>query len=393
MHRVLCVLALMGFMACLSAHASGLRGQALVRLPGGGIGAPIPAVSLSFVKEDSSASFSTTTDANGQYAINLDPGRYYWLATHGEFEDASSAPGVVVVSANQHGTANVFLREPQITTVLIVRHAEKLNPNSTAPDEPLSPNGMTRAGHLRDALLRSGVTSVHSTNMVRTLSTVKPLADTFRLPTQPYSGLPALASDILAQHRGDVVLVAAHSNTVSQVIDALGAQVRPDDSNDFDNLYVVTVVGNESNAVNLQYGVDSPPDNTKNARHAMTLLLVGQSGAGPDPQDLLHAARKAGVTRIFTSSAGNPLLTPLANALNLSPTTFNGNDIPAFAHQLVSNHSQDTAVVAGTNDQLRELIRQLGGHPFPIIYASDTDHLILVTRFPSGAIRVVPMRF
>ena len=155
----------------------------------------------------------------------------------------------------------------------------------------------------------------------------------------------------------------------------------------------MTVAGNQRNAVNLQYGVDSPPDNTKNDRHAMTLLLVGEQGAGPQPQDLLHAARKAGVTRIFTSSVGNALLTPLANALNLSPTTFNGNDIPVFANQLVSNHAQDTVVVAGTNDQLRALIRQLGGHPFPIISASDTDHLILVTRFPSGAIRVVPMRF
>jgi hypothetical protein len=87
------------------------------------------------------------------------------------------------------------------------------------------------------------------------------------------------------------------------------------------------------------------------------------------------------------------LLTPLANALNLLPMTFNGNDILAFANQLVSNHPQDTVVVAGTHDQLSELIRQLGGHPFPIIYASDTDHLILVTRFPSGTIRVVPMRF
>jgi broad specificity phosphatase PhoE len=393
MHRVLCFLALMVFMAWLSVDASDLRGQAFVRLPGGDIGAPIPAVSLSFVKEDSSASFSTTTDANGRYAINLEPGRYYWLATHGEFEDDSSAPGFVVVSANQGGTANFFLREPQITTVLIVRHAEKLDPNSTAPNEPLSPDGITRAGHLRDALLRSGVTSVHSTATVRTRSTVKPLADTFRLPTQLYSDPMALASNILTQHRGDVVLVAAHSDTASQVINALGAQVPTDASNDFDNLYVVTVAGNERNAVNLQYGVDSPPDNTKNDRHAMTLLLVGQPGAGSDPHDLLHAARKASVTRIFTSSAGNPLLTPLADALNLSPTTFNGNDIPAFANQLVSNHSQDTLVVAGTNDQLRELIRQIGGHPFPIIYTSDTDHLILVTRFPSGAIRVVPMRF
>jgi broad specificity phosphatase PhoE len=386
MHRVLCFLALMVLMACLSAYASGLRGQTFVRLPGGGIGAPIPAVSLSFVKEDSSASFSATTDANGQYAIDLEPGRYYWLATHGDFEDDSSAPGVVVVSANQRGTANFFLREPQITTVLIVRHADRQN-------DQLSPAGMTRAGHLRDALLRSGVTAVHSTNTVRTRSTVKPLADTFRLPIQLYSDPTALASGILAQHRGDVVLVAAHSNTVSQVINALGAQVLMEDSTDFDNLYVVTVAGNEHKAVNLQYGADSLPDNTKNAGHAMTLLLVGQSGAGPDPQDLLHAARKAGVTGIFTSSAGTPLLTPLANALNLSPMTFNGNDIPAFANQLVSNHPQDTVIVAGTHDQLRELIRQLGGHPFPIIYATDTDHLILVTRFPSGTIRVVPMRF
>ena len=92
MHRVLCVFALMGFIACQSAYASGLRGQAFVRLPGGGIGAPIPAVSLSFVKEDSSALFSTTTDANGRYSINLAPGRYYWLAAHGNLRTIAVRP-------------------------------------------------------------------------------------------------------------------------------------------------------------------------------------------------------------------------------------------------------------------------------------------------------------
>jgi hypothetical protein len=127
----------------------------------------------------------------------------------------------------------------------------------------------------------------------------------------------------------------------------------------------------------------------------MTLLLVGRDvpPGGQEPQQLLQAARKAGVSAIFTSSANNALTAPLAAQLALTPTLFDGGNTQALANQLIASHGQSTVVVSGSNDELRQLIRNLGGHPFPVIYTSDRDHMVVVTRFASGAVRVVPLRF
>ena len=393
--RSLCLAVLVLLLMWLQGCASGRQGGAFAQPSG----APIANVALSFVREDGSASFGATTSASGRYSIALAPGRYTLLATHPDHEDYNSAPGFTVVSANSMGTANVFLREPQITTVLITRHGEKLDPNSNAVNEPLSPAGEARAVALRETLLRSGVTAVYSTNARRTLDTVAPLAAAFRLPTQVYSNATTLANEVLTQRRGDVVLVAAHSDTLATVANAFGAALPTAAIADFDNLYVVSVAAGTGatgvNAMNLQYAADSAPDVTKNDRHAMTLLLVGTAvpPAGPQPQELLHAARKAGVSAIYASITSNPLVAPLATTLGLSTTGFNPANMASFASQLLASHPQDTVVVAASNDELRALIRALGAQPFPVIYSTDLDHLIVVTRFASGAMRVLPLRF
>ena len=147
--------------------------------------------------------------------------------------------------------------------MLIVRHGEKLNPDSNTQNEPLSAAGQARALALRKTLLRSGVTAVYSTDTRRTRDTVAPLAAIFRLSTQPYTDANALANEVLAHHRGDVVVVAAHSDTMAAVANAFGAQLSTAPIADFDNIYVVSVAGNMSNVVNLQYAADSTPDATK----------------------------------------------------------------------------------------------------------------------------------
>ncbi|AOW12539.1 hypothetical protein LPB72_15940 [Hydrogenophaga crassostreae] len=379
------------FLSLLQGCATGKQGGAFEQP----VGPAIANVALTFVKEDGSASFGTTTNASGRYRISLAAGRYYALASHPGYEDYSSAPGFFVVNPNTMGVGNFFLRPPQVTTVLIVRHGEKLNPNSNASTEPLSTAGQARAQALREALLRSGLTAIYATSATRTRDTVAPLAAAFRLPTQLYSSPAALASEVLAQHAGDVVLVAAHSNTMATVANAFGAALPTASIADFDNLYVVSVAGGTTSAMNLQYAADSAPDVSKNDRHAMTLLLVGTnaSAGGALPQALLHAARKAGVSSIYASAATNPLVTPLANTLGLEVTGFNAADMTGFSSQLIASHPQDTLVVAASNDELRDLVRQLGAKPFPVIYDRDLDHLIVVTRFASGAMRVLPLRF
>jgi hypothetical protein len=162
--RALAIVAAALLLPWLHGCASGLQGGTFESAGG----PTIANVSLSFVKEDGSASFGTTSNASGRYSIALSPGRYYLLAQHTGHEDYNSAPGFGVVNADTMGVANFFLRPPQVTTVIIVRHGEKQDPNSNLPTEPLSAAGQARAQALRETLLRAGITAVYSTDTTRT---------------------------------------------------------------------------------------------------------------------------------------------------------------------------------------------------------------------------------
>ena len=378
------------FAALASVHAAGFQGQAFQQSPSG---APIAGVSLTFIRENSAASFSATTDAAGKYSVTLPAARYYWIATHAAFEDNSSAPGFGVVNAGPAlQTLNFFLRPPAVTTVIVVRHAEKQDPNSNAPTEPLSTAGKARAQKLRETLFRAGVTAIYSTDTVRTKGTVRPLADSFHLATEIYSDPAALAAAILLNHPGDVVLVAAHSDTVGPIANALGASVPVATISDFDNLYLVSRSGAAANVVNLQYGASSTPDLTKNSTAAATFLFVGKSAAATEPPELVQAARKSGVASIRTEGA-NTLVAPLAASLGLTPAVFAAGQGDTVIDGLVAGPANQVVMLAGSREMIQHAVARLGAGPTPILLPTDSDHLIAVTRFASGAARSVALRF
>jgi hypothetical protein len=76
----LCAVVVVLFALLRSGLASDLSGGTFVWLSGGGFGPPIANVALSFVREDGSTAFATTSGATGRYSISLAPGRYYVLA-------------------------------------------------------------------------------------------------------------------------------------------------------------------------------------------------------------------------------------------------------------------------------------------------------------------------
>src|SRR5262245_61183760 len=75
-----------------------------------------------------------------------------------------------------------------VTTVLLVRHAEKnIEPNSPNPE--LSPAGQRRAQELVRVLENSGITAIVASQFVRTQQTAQPLANKLHLPiTQVEAG-------------------------------------------------------------------------------------------------------------------------------------------------------------------------------------------------------------
>lgn len=375
----------------MTTHVSGM---VYLRTADGSIGAPLPGTAITFAKEDHSASASVMTDSHGGYSIHLPSARYYARAVHGDWTDYSTVPGFVVAT-DTHQICNFFLREPRITTVFVIRHGEKLNPASTLPTEPLSPIGEQRARNLAVSLFRSGITSIHVTDTVRAKNTVTPLAQALMVTPEVYSSPSAVAAGVLADHEGDVTLIVAHSNTVKDVISALGATLIVGNltDSDFDNMFVVSRAAATVNVINLQYAQETAPSLAKSQRAAMTALLVGTTGdrAGAAPQRLAHTARGAGVSAIYVNGNQTAMVAPLAAELGLSPVSYTASTLLTLVDRLQTVHAEQTVVVSGTRNELRKLLSLLRA-PLPILYATDVDHFVILTRFPTGAVQVVPTR-
>ena len=137
---------------------------------------------------------------------------------------------------------SALLAQQSTTTVILVRHAEKA---TTPGDDPqLSQEGVARAELLAQMFEHSGLTAIYSSQYIRTRKTDEPLARKLGLQLQivPAESTKKLVDMIVARHTGGTVLVVGHSNTLPEIIAALGAGKTaeiPDD--DYDNLYFVTL--------------------------------------------------------------------------------------------------------------------------------------------------------
>ena len=111
----------------------------------------------------------------------------------------------------------------QATTVVLVRHAEK-GP-APANDPLLSDAGQARATALADALADAGVQAVIVTPLQRTRLTAGPLLEKRGLTPQVVGLSPTHVADVaraVREHKGQVVLVVGHSNTIPAIVGALG---------------------------------------------------------------------------------------------------------------------------------------------------------------------------
>jgi len=383
----------------------GFQGTAYQRKPDGGIGQTITGVKITFLKEDGSVVKSVITDNTGFYRICLHKGRYVVTATHPAYEDYSSIPGFFVVIGGGYQTGNFFLREPRVTTVLLVRHAEK-GPTHPSDDKktPLTPTGKARAEKLAHVARKAGVTAIYATEFIRTQQTVQPLADSLRLPITPYSSIDVsgLVEEILSDHNGDVVLVAGHSNTVPGIAQKLGADItatQPVNNNDYDNLFVVTrkdAAGTiVANIVNLQYG-DTTSPNIARSNHPMpTLLLVRHTEAGAvgvaRAEKLAHVVRLAHVNAIFTTST-QQTVQPLAETLNLVINSYPSDGVNGIITQLRADTRQ-LFVVAGENENISDIIEKLGGYPTPPVFANEYDNLFLITAYELNEAKVLSLQY
>ena len=144
----------------------------------------------------------------------------------------------------------------QITTFILVRHAEKGEDGTKDPD--LSEDGKQRATRLEEMLSKTSITAIYSTSYKRTRNTVVPLANAKGLEILSYDPLKAEAIDkMLKDHAGGTVVVSGHSNTIPWTANYLTGKNELKDfaDNDYKNFLVVSVVkkGSDANITWLTY--------------------------------------------------------------------------------------------------------------------------------------------
>lgn len=142
--------------------------------------------------------------------------------------------------------------EFKVTTVYLVRHAEKAA--APAADPPLLESGNKRAEELARKLSKAGIKTISTSQFQRTKQTAEPLAkqlgitntiipvkmDTMNSRQLSPQYLKEI-SDLVSSSAGNVLIVG-HSNTVPELIKALGGDTVPTiDDATYDDLFVVTV--------------------------------------------------------------------------------------------------------------------------------------------------------
>lgn len=144
---------------------------------------------------------------------------------------------------------------PEITTVILVRHAEKAGPSG---DVPLSDPGIARANELARVLEGVKIDAIYSTPYERTRKTAAPIAAKLGVKVEEIAAGKTYPEEMAAlireKHDGDTILVVGHSNTTPDVIRALGLTVADMPDSTYDDLFIVTLVKGSSKLTALRYG-------------------------------------------------------------------------------------------------------------------------------------------
>lgn len=152
----------------------------------------------------------------------------------------TTAPAVVPAAAATIAPASTPSTDAPPRIVVLVRHGEK---QSEARDAALSPAGVARAACLADALAELGVTHVFTTEFARTRDTAGPLAARLGLTPEvvPAAEKDAWLDRLNALPPGAIALVAGHSNTVPELVAALGAGEVAIAGDTYDKLFAVVL--------------------------------------------------------------------------------------------------------------------------------------------------------
>ncbi len=141
----------------------------------------------------------------------------------------------------------------QTTTVWVVRHAEKDKSNPQDNNPNLSDEGKIRTADLAKYLKKVKFDAAFATPTKRTHQTL----DSLVIPKViDYKDIKSLVDSIKTNYVGKTVIVAGHSNTVLEIIEAFGGK-RPKEEltdDDYDYIFELAVKGDKAKVKMDQYG-------------------------------------------------------------------------------------------------------------------------------------------
>ncbi len=161
-----------------------------------------------------------------------------------------------------------FFESQATTTIIFVRHADKAE--MPGDDPGLSADGRRRVAELTrqlvDADVVAGVDAIYATPYRRAQETARPLADKLNLEINTYDAgdTEAILEHILQRHKGKIILVVGHNNTLPVLIANLGASKRvpPIAENEYDNIYIISIPWfGKTKTIRLRFGDPFLPDN------------------------------------------------------------------------------------------------------------------------------------
>src|SRR4051794_39605623 len=164
--------------------------------------------------------------------------------------------------------APVAASTQQATTVILVRHAEKVTSNPLDQNPSLTREGEQRARDLAAALRGRHVDAIVTTQLKRTRQTARPLADNLRIvPEETHMGhdddaaAAAVASLIRTRHQGQTVVVVGHTTTVPKIIALLGGPtLGPICESAYGNLFTLVIPSaGPARFTHGHYGAADPP--------------------------------------------------------------------------------------------------------------------------------------
>lgn len=154
-------------------------------------------------------------------------------------------------------TIGLFAQAEKPTRIYLVRHAEKITTDPKENNPLLTDNGNERAQALAGKLEKEPLNVIYSTNYKRTLSTARPTAEAHKKEIKLYDAknLTAAAVTILKENKGKNALVVGHSNTVLEMIEALGAKrpIPTIEDQEYDFLFLLTIRPNGKTKVKVMH--------------------------------------------------------------------------------------------------------------------------------------------